>query len=135
MIMLALLSLILVLLLLQSQYAGSVSTTEQQPQVKIPNLDTCQNYWVTVTAIEYCGARSTSDPMFVGIKDTVPYELQLQIKDISCDDWIKLDTDTKIMDMEQQLQGAGPSCGLTIPCFITSQWKCDVGDQMKLTFL
>ena len=120
---------------LQGQYVDSVTTSEQQPQVMIEDLDICQSYWVTITAINYCGDRSATDPMILGIKDTLPYELNLVLSDtITCSDWINQDTQAKIMDMEKALQGAGSSCGLSIPCFASSQWQCSTDDKAKLTF-
>lgn len=121
--------------LLQSQYAGSVSTTTEEPQVPIDNLDTCTSYWVTITAISYCGLISTTEPILLGIKDSASYQLELNLpEDTPCSDWIKQNADAKIMDMEMVLMDAGTSEGLMIPCFNGSQWECPGDGDNKLVF-
>ena len=97
-------------------------------------LDVCTSYWVTVTSISHCGRSSTADPKIIGIKDTVQFKLMLTLDGTPCNDWIKVDTETKIMDMEMALSGAGQSCGLEIPCFADSQWQCSDDDDKNITF-
>ena len=120
----------------QSQYVGSVRTGVRQPQATLSGLDTCTNYWVTITA-SYCGRMSTTGPQLTGIKDTTTYQLDVLLSDDTCPDWIKIDPDSKLRDMEMGLQTAAGSCGdnaLEIPCFIGSSWMCSDGDDKKLTF-
>ena len=122
-------------IILQAQYVGSVRTDVQQPQVMLPGLDTCTSYWVTVTA-SYCGRMSTTEPQLVDIKDTIAYELDLLLADDTCSEFIKVDPDSKLRDMEMKLQTAASSCddnALQIPCFIRSSWTCS-DDDKKLTF-
>ena len=116
---------------------GSVKTDFQQPQVSLSGLDTCATYWITITA-SYCGRSATTDePQLLNIKDSTPYQLEVLLADDICSDWIKVDLDTKLRDMEMGLQAAGSSCGtngLEIPCFIGSSWMCSEDDNKKLTF-
>ena len=134
-LMLDMFSICIVFLILQSQYVDSVSTTEQQPQVTISGLDACTSYWVTVTAINYCGGVSSSEAIMLGVKDSIPYAVDLSLGDATCSDWIKQDADSKIMDMEGALRGAGLFCdGIEIPCFRESQWQCSMDDDKKVTF-
>ena len=114
-----------------------MNTTIEQPQVTLNGLDICTSYWLTITSISYCGHTSSTEPTFIGIKDAVQYELALALDNILCSEWITKDTQEKIMDMETALAAAGPSCGdngLTIPCFLESQWQCSEDDDTKVTF-
>ena len=120
----------------QSQYIDSVVTDVQRPQATIPGLDTCTTYWVTVTA-RYCGRSATTEPQLIGIKDTTAYQLDVLSADDSCSEWIKVDLDSKLRDMEMGLQTAASSCdtnALEIPCFIGSNWMCSDGDDKRITF-
>ena len=125
-----------IFIILQAQYVGSFRTDVQQLQVMLSGLDTCTSYWVTVTA-SYCGRMSTTEPQLVGIKDTIAYELDLLLADDTCSEFIKVDPDSKLRDMEMELQTAVSSCednALQIPCFIGSSWTCSDDDEKKLTF-
>ena len=122
--------------ILQSQYLGSVRTDVQQPRATLLGLDTCTTYWVTVTA-SYCGRMSSTEPQLIGIKDTTAYQIDVLLTDEICSDWIKIDPDSKLRDMEMGLQAGTSSCdgnALQIPCFIGSSWVCSDDDEKKLTF-
>ena len=125
-----------IFIILQAQYVGSFRTDVQQLQVMLSGLDTCTSYWVTVTA-SYCGRMSTTEPQLVGIKDTTAYELDVLLADDTCSEFIRVDPDSKLRDMEMGLQTAASSCddnALQIPCFIGSSWTCSDDDDKKLTF-
>ena len=122
--------------ILQSQHQGSVRTDVQQPRATLLGLDTCTTYWVTVTA-SYCGRMSSTEPQLIGIKDTTAYQIDVLLTDEICSDWIKIDPDSKLRDMEMGLQAGTSSCdgnALQIPCFIGSSWVCSDDDEKKLTF-
>lgn len=122
---------------MQTQLIGSVTTDFQRPQVSISDLDTCTTYLVTVTA-SYCSQSATTDEsQLINIKDTTPYKLDVLLPDDTCSEWIKMNPDSKLREMETRLQDAGSSgmCdGLVIPCFMQSSWMCTDGDDKKLTF-
>ena len=98
------------------------------------DLDICTRYWVTVTTISYCGSRSTTEPTIIGIKDAVQFKLAVTLDGTPCTDWIKVDTETKVMDMETALKLAGADCGQEIPCFTDSQWQCSEDDDKTIIF-
>ena len=116
---------------------GSVGADPQQRQVSLSGLDTCTTYLITVTASS-CGRSATTDePQLLGIKDTTSYEFGLLLPDDTCSNWIKVDSDSKLREMEARLQDAGSSgmCdGFQIPCFMESSWMCTDDDDKKLTF-
>jgi hypothetical protein len=79
---------------------------------------------------------STTEPQLIGIKDTTAYQIDVLLTDETCSDWIKLDPDSKLRDMEMGLQTGTSSCegkDLEIPCFIGSSWTCS-DDEKELTF-
>ena len=121
---------------MQTQYVDSVRTDVQQPQATLSGLDTCTTYWVTITA-SYCGRSATTEPQLIGIKDTIAYQLDVLLADDTCSNWIEEDRDTKLRDMEMELQTAASSCdtnALEIPCFVGSSWMCSNDGEKKLTF-
>lgn len=100
----------------------------------LPGLDTCISYWVTITATSYCGLSATTEPVTLGIKDSIPFGMEVILPDVACNDWIKENEEVKISDMELVLLDAATSCSLEIPCFRGSQWQCATIDDKKVTF-
>ena len=101
----------------------------------ISGLNVCTSYWVTITAVSYCGRSITTEPMMLDIKDSVPYTLKVVLpEDTLYNDWINQDRDVKITDMEDTLVRAGTSCSLVIPCFNGSEWQCTEDDDKKVMF-
>ena len=102
----------------------------------LSGLDTCTSYWVTVSA-SYCGRMSTTEPQLIGIKDATAFQIDLLLPDDTCSEFIKVDPDSKLRDMEMGLQTAASSCddnALQIPCFTGSSWTCSDTDSKRLTF-
>ena len=90
---------------------------------------------MVVTAI-YCGRRSDSEPQLTGFKDVTSFQVIATLggSDTSCSEWITVDSQQKIMDMENGLRRAEISCGFQIPCFRNSQWMCTGDDSTKILF-
>ena len=95
------------------------------------NLETCDSYWVIVTAVN-CEARVSSEPKEIGLKDPLRSELTVGLNDDeSCSTWISQNTDSKLRDVERYLLSAlGGPCEVTNPCIANSRWTC-TDDQTK----
>ena len=108
--------------------------TLQQSKVTISGLEACNNYWTVATAI-YCGRRSDSEPVLTGFSDAVQFQLAVSLdrSGTACSDWISMDPQKKITDMENGLRSAEASCGFQIPCFRNSSWECSI-DNTKASF-
>ena len=122
--------------LLQSQLARNGSVQSSQTQVTLTGLQTCSSYYVTVAVVNTCGVRRSgqSDPKLVGLHDTQTFELLLTLTTKMCTTWITENANNKISDMTSRLQLAASTCGITIPCIVSSQWQCQNDDPFKARF-
>ena len=114
---------------------GMVQSIDESNQVSIRNLDACTGYWATVTAIN-CGAKISSEPQLIGLKDPQRYELVANLASSvgPCDTWINTNTARKVNDIENGLRLPLLLCGYSIPCYGYSQWSCNEGDTTKAVF-
>ena len=124
------------LFLLQSQIARDGSVQSAQTQITLTGLQTCSSYWVTVAVVNSCGVRRSgqSDPKLVGLHDVRNLDLLVTLPSKPCTTWITENANTKITDMTRRLQLAASTCGITIPCIISSQWQCPNDDPQKARF-
>lgn len=85
-----------------------------------------------MTAVN-CGTRISSTAELVGLKDPADFTLTVNLPNSvgECGDWIKMNTATKINNLETALRNG---CGTSIPCFANSRWSCVDGDPTKATF-
>lgn len=125
-----------ILIHLQNQLvrAGGVQST--QSDVTLSDLETCNSYWAAVAVVNSCGVRRSgqSSPMLVGWYDVKNFELIVSLPSKPCPVWITEDTNTKIIDMRKRLDLAASTCGITIPCIVSSQWQCSTDDSQKARF-
>ena len=127
---------VLVYDLLQTQESGRVRATLQQSQASAFNLEACNDYWVVVTAV-HCGRRSSSEPKLTGFYDATSLEVSLSLRGsgYTCGEWMTLDSQQKLMDMETALRRAEASCTFgQIPCFRNSMWVCSDEDSPDILF-
>ena len=125
-----------VLFLLQSQIARDGSVQSAQTQITLTGLQTCSSYWVTVAVVNSCGVRRSgqSDPKLVGLYDVRNLDLLVTLPSKPCTTWITESANTKIADITRRLQLAASTCGITIPCIVSSQWQCPNDDPQKARF-
>ena len=122
------------LVYLQSQRVGSIPASLQQLEVKAPNLDVCNDYWIVATAI-FCGQRFDSEPKLTGFNDAISFQVAAFFDGgTTCGSWLAVDREQKIMDMENGLRTAEASCGFQIPCFKNSMWICSDYNDTKIAF-
>ena len=121
---------------LQSPFSRAGRVQSTQTQVTLTGLQTCSSYWVTVAVVNTCGVRRSgqSDPKLVGLHDTQMFELLVTLTTKTCTTWITENANAKISDMTRRLQLAASTCGITIPCVVSSQWQCQNNDPYKARF-
>lgn len=127
----------ILLVALQSQLPRDGSLQSSQTQVTLTGLQTCSSYWVAVEVVNSCGVRRSgqSDPLRVGPYDTINLELLVTLPTSKpCTTWITENANTKISDVITTLQLAASTCGITIPCIVSSQWQCQSNDPYKARF-
>ena len=121
----------------QDNKVGSLRTTFQQPQVSLRGLNTCNRYWIVITASD-CSRSSSTDPSLIELFDNNinPYDITLTLgsRDEPCERWISVNPKAKAVDMESGLLAPTSECGFTIPCFDNSRWECTDEDSTKVTF-
>lgn len=105
-------------------------------QITIKKLNTCYTYWAVVTVVNRCGVRRSDDstPSLVGLHDVTTYEVLVTLPSKLCTVWITEDTNKKVTDMTTRINNAASSCGISIPCIASSQWKCSKDKPMEATF-
>ena len=114
-----------------------MSTQEiHEQQIILQNLNPCSTYWVVVTAVN-CGLRRTSEPRLIDLHESTPYNITFcQGENFRCRDWITLDMNNKISDIERTLSSVLTSqCVASQPlCFARSRFSCDIMDSGVVTF-
>lgn len=116
--------------LLQNQLVRDGSVQSAQTQITLTGLQTCSSYWVTVAVVNSCGVRRSgqSDPKLIGLYDTRTFELLVTLTTKTCTTWITENANSKISDLTMRLQLTASTCGITIPCIVSSQWQCQNDD-------
>lgn len=122
---------------LQSQVPSDGSVQSKETQVSVPDLETCNAYWVTVAVVNSCGILRSqpSRSSRIDLNDVTSFQLLVILPDKPCTTWITEDTNTKIGDVTTRLGLAATTCGITLPCpLFSSQFQCQNDDPKKATF-
>ena len=111
---------------LQSQLPRVGRVQSSHTQVSVGGLETCNRYWVTATVVNSCGIRRSgpSSPRLVELHDVKEFELRVTLSSKPCSTWITEDADTKTDDLVERVKLAGSTCGIVIPCIVSSRWQC-----------
>ena len=102
-------------------------------QMTFNSLDPCTAYFVQVSAVT-CGTRITSNAILIDLLDSSTLSVTLSLDDAvtTCNAWVASNSNSKIMDLENNLRVVSLQRCTAIPCLAYSSLTCI--DSTKVNF-
>ena len=107
---------------------NTIQTTNRS--LIIHNLESCLQYWVTVTSVN-CGSRIDSSPERINLKEPKDFQISIMLgKNEHCESWITRNNRNLILlDIKRGIreQLASDDCNLNVSCIANDRLDCESG--------